>query len=131
MNKNVKIIKFNSNTFKSYGLDKNKNFIQAPMCECRCGSKCNIILENKEEILGFMFEILMNNDCEHCGIFAHGINCEYIALKVENETDEPIMFLGTEGTDKNVFSEIDKEFQLHCYGLIVETKIGEWEVIEH
>ena len=79
---------------------------------------------------GLMFNMLMDHECNHCAIFARRNNGEmYAALKVENETDNPVMFFGQKDNN-NFFKEWDDELDLHCYGLLVETKNGEWKIIE-
>lgn len=127
-----KLIKFRPEWFAAYGLDKEKNFLQSPVCECGCGGKMSVLLlKDTQDLFGFMFNMLMENDCFHCGLFAHAFNGNmYVALKVENESDEPVLFFGIEQTDMNFFKEWDDEVNLHCYGLIIETNKGKWKIIE-
>ena len=88
-----KMIKFRPEWFGAYGLDKDKNFLQAPLCECGCGEKANLVLEDIKELFQFMNMMLMENDCNHCAIFAYAFDgCMYAALKVENETDDNVLF---------------------------------------
>ena len=55
----------------------------APVCECGCGGKGVLLLENNPELFGFMFNMLMENECNHCAIFAHAFDGNmYAALKV-------------------------------------------------
>ena len=44
----MKIKKFNIRPewFGAYGLDKEKNFMQAPTCECGCGGKSVLLIDN-------------------------------------------------------------------------------------
>ena len=46
----MKIKKFNIRPewFGAYGLDKEKNFMQAPTCECGCGGK-GVLLKRIEQ----------------------------------------------------------------------------------
>ena len=126
-----KIIKFRPECFGAYGLDKNKNFLQASLCECGCGEKMNIVLEDVKELFQFMNAMLMENDCNHCAIFAYAFDgCMYAALKVENETDDPVLFFQIQESDLGFFREWDDELGLHCYGLIIETRNGLWKIIE-
>ena len=125
-----KLIKFIPEWFGIYGLDKEKNFLQAPVCECGCGGKAVLLLKDEKELFGFMFNVLMDHECNHCAIFARRNNGDmYAALKVENETDDPVMFFGQKDNN-NFFKEWDDELDLHCYGLLIETKNGEWKIIE-
>lgn len=127
-----KMIKFRPEWFGAYGLDKNKNFLQAPLCECGCGEKANLVLENIKELFQFMNAMLMENDCNHCAIFAYAFDGSmYAALKVENETDDPVLFFQIQESDLGFFREWDDELGLHCYGLIIETRNGLWKIIEN
>lgn len=62
------MIKFRPEWFGAYGLDKNKNFLQAPLCECGCGEKMSLVLETNKDLFQFMNVMLIENDCNHCGI---------------------------------------------------------------
>ena len=125
-----KLIKFRPEWFEAYGLDKEKNFMCAPVCECGCGEKAVLLLENNPELFSFMFNVLMENECNHCAIFAHAFDGNmYAALKVENEDDEPVKFFAQKG-NMNFFKDWDDIVEFHCYGLIIETKRGEWKIIE-
>lgn len=125
------MIKFRPEWFGAYGLDKNKNFLQAPLCECGCGEKMNLVLECNKDLFQFMNAMLMENDCNHCAIFAYAFDgCMYAALKVENETDNPVLFFQIQESDLGFFRECDDELGLHCYGLIIETRKGLWKIIE-
>lgn len=126
------MIKFRPEWFGAYGLDKNKNFLQAPLCECGCGEKASLVLEDIKELFQFMNAMLMENDCNHCAIFAYAFDgCMYAALKVENETDDPVLFFQIQESDLGFFREWDDELDLHCYGLIIETRNGLWKIIEN
>ena len=116
--------------FGAYGLDKEKNFLQAPVCECGCGGKAVLLLKDEKELFGFMFNVLMDHECNHCAIFARrNDGYMYAELKVENETDDPVMLFGQKDNN-DFFKEWDDELDLHYYGLLVETKNGEWKIIE-
>ena len=125
------MIKFRPEWFGAYGLDKNKNFLQAPLCECGCGEKMSLVLETNKDLFQFMNVMLIENDCNHCGIFAYAFDGSmYVALKVENETDDPVLFFQIKESDLGFFREWDDELELHCYGLIIETRKGLWKIIE-
>ena len=125
------MIKFRPEWFGAYGLDKKKNFLQAPLCECGCGEKMSLVLEDIKDLFQFMSMMLMGNDCNHCGIFAYAFDGSmYTALKIENETDDPVLFFQIKESDLGFFREWDDELELHCYGLIIETRKGSWKIIE-
>ena len=48
----MKIKKFNIRPewFGAYGLDKEKNFMQAPTCECGCGSKGVLLIDDQKDL---------------------------------------------------------------------------------
>ena len=55
MNKS-RIITFNRKpniTFEKCGLNIEKNFLQAPICECGCGGKASIVLNSQSDVSQF------------------------------------------------------------------------------
>ena len=129
----MKIKKYNIRPewFGAYGLDKEKNFMQAPTCECGCGGKGVLLINDRKELFGFMYNVLMENECNHCAIFSHSFDdTMFAALKVYNETCEPILFFSQE-ENMTFFKEWDDELELHCYGLMVEIQPGKWKIIEN
>ena len=133
-----KTVKFRARCFEGYGLNKFRNFMSAPECECGCGGKGYLVLETEEDLFGAMHGILADHDCNQCAIFAHAYNDEmYAAIKLsdveeyDGEVKEcPINFLGVKKTDMDFFRELDAEFCLHCYGLMIQRHDGTWEIIE-
>ena len=125
-------IKFRAKCFEAYGLNKFRNFMSAPDCECGCGGKGSLILKTEEDLFGFMYNMLMDNECNCCGIFAHGYDDKmYAAIKGEYEDNEdPVDFFGVEETDTDFFKELDATCGLHCYGLLVQNHKGTWDIIE-
>lgn len=137
-NKLVKT-KFRAKCFEAYGLNSFRNFLSAPECECGCGKKAVLCLEDTKVLFGFAHELLADHDCNQCAIFAHSYNDEMFAIvkldDVEgydecNSEEYPIHFLGIKETDMEFFKELDAEFGLHCYGLIIQNKDGNWEIID-
>ena len=57
----MKIKKYNIRPewFGAYGLDKEKNFMQAPTCECGCGGKGVLLINDRKELFGFIYNVLM------------------------------------------------------------------------
>ena len=131
--------KYRNKSFAGYGLNKFRNFLQSPNCECGCGEKANVILKDKKELFGFMNGLLLDNNCDCCAIFAHSYDGNlYTAIKCvveeentdENDDDSSVKFFGVKDDCLTFFQELDAEIGLHCYGLMIETKRGEWEIIE-
>lgn len=131
--------KFRAKCFEAYGLNNYRNFLCAPECDCGCGGKGSLILKDTKELFGFMHNMLAENECNQCAIFAHAYNDEMFAvIKVDNvegydesNPDEyPIKFFGIKATDMDFFKEWDAEIRLHCYGLMIQNKDGNWDIIE-
>ena len=104
--------------------------MQAPTCECGCGGKSVLLIDNQKDLFRFMYDVLMENECNHCAIFSLAFDDTMIAaLKVDNKTDDPVLFFAQE-ENMAFFKEWDDELELHCYGLMVESQLGEWKIIE-
>ena len=136
-----KIVKVRAKCFESYGLNKFRNFLAAPECECGCGHKGHLILEDEEALFGFMYDMLSDIECSRAAIFAHAYDDKmYAAIKVmdddydfdeEYDPDEnPIKFFGINDTDMDFFREWDGEIRLCCYGLMIQRHDGNWDIIE-
>ena len=134
--------KFRAKCFEAYGLNNFRNFLSAPECDCGCGGKGSLILEDTKELFGFMHIMLAEHDCNQCAIFAHAHNDEMFAIVKLDDVSEyddcdeidseeyPIKFFGIKETDMDFFKEFDAEFGLHCYGLLIQNNNGSWDIIE-
>lgn len=152
--------KFRNKSFAGYGLNKFKNFMKAPQCECGCGGTCSLVINNNEDLFGFMNEMLLDNGCNCSAIFAHSYDDKLYAAILcvddddyeeyeDNENDDidkvdfddedadnvdenksPVKIFGTSDEYLEFFQEWDAELTLHCYALMIETKKGQWEIIE-
>lgn len=124
--------------FKNYGLNKFRNFLKAPPCDCGCGGKAQPVLHSTKELFHFCYEMLAYNECCQCAIFAHGndgkmwaiVKLDEVDLDIEYDTEEcPVKFFGIEEYDPDFFSKFDAEFELHCYGLMIQDK-DVWRIVE-
>ena len=104
----------------------------AAIAAAREGAKVALV-----ERFGFLGGMLSENDCDQCAIFAYGFDgqlyagLKYVTWDEENNTEKVEMtVLSTDEENLEFFQEVDAEFGLHCYGLIIETKNGEWKIIE-
>lgn len=92
----MNIVKFKWNlenlTLDDFGLDPELNMLFTPTCNCGCGEKAKVCLENREDILGFCCGILSEMDCEWCAIFA--IDEENKMIGVIKD-DEEFEYIGT------------------------------------
>ena len=131
MNK-TKIITFNrkpSITFEKCGLNIEKNFLQAPICECGCGGKASIVLNSQSDVSQFCGQMCAENDCNQCAVFAINKDNSLIgAIKLGDD----IRIIGSTGSldDYGTLGEIADEFELHCYGLICWYEDNFYNVIE-
>ena len=131
MNK-TKIITFNrkpSITFEKCGLNIEKNFLQAPICECGRGGNASIVLYSQSDV------------CPFCGLMCaglDGIQCAVFAINKDNsligaiKLGYDIRIIGSTGSldDYGTLGEIADEFELHCYGLICWIKDNLYDVVE-
>ena len=120
----------NQTTFEYYGLDINKNFLQAPKCECGCGGYAGIVLETDQDVSDFVYTMLDEYECNHCGIFVLKKNNDILmGLKLDGEIK---CYAGEKsGQDKNdkIFADIQKELDLHAYGLLEQISDDTYKII--
>lgn len=122
------IIKFRIEKFSAYGLNAFRNFMSAPDCDCGCGG---IMLDDNDEVFGFMNAMLQEHDCECSAIFAIDYDGAMYAGVLEPECEEDsIHIMGIPNTNMDFFADIDAEFRLCCYGLMIEIEPGVWKIVE-
>lgn len=124
--------KFDNITFDMCELDKEKNFLQAPICECGCGGYMDICAYD-DEISDICEQIVEANDCNHCGIFAitSRNNCIFALKMYDDEVDEVVInaFQKYAIDDYGDIGKIANELELHCYGLLVCKKPGLYRIV--
>ena len=54
----------------------------------------------------------------------------YIAIKTDDNPDDSVTLYGIDKLDMEFFKKWNDKFDFHCYGLVVESKPGEWKIIE-
>lgn len=114
-------------TLKSCGLDPEYNFLKAPICECGCGRKTNIVLYDNDDVLDFCAMMCDVNGCEYCGVFAITEDKSIlIAIKTEDGID---CFEGDYSNPKYI-GKLVKDIKLHCFGLIVFDGNDSYRVVE-
>lgn len=116
-----------AHTFAYYGLDKSKNFLQAPICECGCGHYAHLILKTDNDIYGFMHTMLEEWDCEHCAIFT---------VKNDNEVlmgiklSDGIQCYKCQGDGhRDLFKGIQEDFEFHCYGILEQVDEKSYSIL--
>lgn len=133
MNINTNIIDFVWNfrnlKLKDFGLDSEYNMLCAPVCECGCGEKMNILLADDDDIYGFCYELVDIQDCNYCVVFAINEKNEMLgAIKYDGE----IECVGSDGVIED-YANIGLMFddlELHQYGIIVNVGDGEYKILE-
>lgn len=119
-------------TFDMCGLDKEKNFLQAPLCECGCGNYMDICAYD-DEITDICEQLVEVNDCNHCGVFSitSRNNCVFALKMYDDETDEVVIdvFQKDVINDYGDIGKIADELELHCYGLLVCKKPGLYRIV--
>ena len=110
------------NTYPLYGLNRYRRFMKAPV---KNGKPMEIVLEGKEEVQEFCTEVLKKYDCPESGIFAVFKDGLMMALWKITEGDD-MAIVEAEGDDIHLFAEIDGEFRLCCYNLMIEGEDNKW-----
>lgn len=134
MNINTNIIDFvwNFKNFKlnDFGLDPEYNMLCAPVCECGCGEKMNVLLESDDDdLLDFCYNMVDIQECNYCVVFAiNEKNKMVAAVKIDGE----IECVGSDGVIED-YADIGLMFddlELHQYGIIVNVGDGEYKILE-
>ena len=126
---------FKVNEFAIRGLNKYRNILKAPTCDC-CNEPAMLCLKTDEDIVDFCATVLLENGCSRSAIFLYYLNGKQRVIltvpgwddKEECEYIENIGSAYVEGNDG--FAEFDAEIGLHCYGLIIQKNKEEWMIQE-
>lgn len=139
--------KFKIDEFAVRGLNKYRNFISPPLCEC-CNEPMEMLFETKEELDEFCEEVLLENGCSHSAIFLiYKDGRQRVIFTIpewdhyepedpDDETDigydyEYIDAIGVgDVKDNDGFAVFDAKMGLHCYGLMIEQETNKWMVQE-
>lgn len=107
-------------TFSAYGLNKERNLLTGidPLVE----------VEDIEEMIETAVELLLLSECEESAIFLHSLDGQTIAVIRQGE-DCIMTYPEKEKNKYSFFSEIDGEYRLCCYGLMIETNNNQWKII--
>lgn len=128
-NKLVKKNRFENITFAELGLDEEFNFLEAPYCDCGCGNKMLLVIDDIQQFCG---DMLYEDECDWCGLFVIRLNGTVLVTLKTGCTEEDINFMemkAPHGNYKNI-GDIFDEMELHKYGLLVEVRKGEYKIIE-
>lgn len=120
-------VKSHAHTFAYYGLDKRKNFLQAPICTCGCGHYANLILKNDDDVCSFMHTMLEEWDCSHCAIFTVK-NGNEVLMGVKLEDDIKCYKCVAE-CHRDLFKDIQNDFEFHCYGILEQVDANSYRIV--
>ena len=131
---------FKVDEFAMRSLNKYKNFLTAPDCECGCGGKSMPILED-DEVYDFCGCVLSDMECDNCAIFlVHKDGKQEIVHKHiiwdEDTDDEEISIDVLSMKDKkcdleiDFFAKVDAMLQFHHYALLLERDNDVWDICE-
>lgn len=116
-------------TFDSYGLNNLRSFISSPDCDCGCGGKMKVMLDTHDDMFEFCAELLVDHGCPESAIFAYAYDDKMYAIVFDGES-EAVDVIEAKEPNMDFFKMIDAELRLCCYGLIIETSPGEWDILE-
>ena len=115
--------------FKICGLDPDMNMLCAPVCDCGCGEKCEIVLESQDEIKDFCGSTVYEVGIDRCAVFVITNTDElFIAIK-EGET---ITIAKAEdiSDDYGYIGEIVENLELDAFGLLVQVEDELFKIVE-
>ena len=126
--------------FAMRSLNKYKNFLTAPDCECGCGDKSMTILED-DDVYDFCGCVLSDIECDNCAIFlVHKDGKQEIVHKHiiwdEDTDDEEVSIdvLSTKNKKDDLeidfFAKVDAMLQFHHYALLLERDNNVWDICE-
>lgn len=122
---------FRNESFESYGLTKEKNWLEAPVC---CDNKCHLCLPAEtEELCDALSALLMEAEGKNSAMFLHKMDGTlFTMLKITNQESEVHFFTNQIADERHIpiFSLFAKEYDLDSYALLVQVKEEEWKVVE-
>ena len=122
----------NKVTFEYCGLDKENNFLQAPICPCGCGNYMSLILKDEDDVFSFMHTMLEEDECNHCAIFVLK-NDGYAFMGVKLDGDVQCYLTKNKAYKvtgwKDIFKDIQDEFEFHCYGLLEQVDEESYRIV--
>lgn len=117
-------------TFEKCGLDVERNFLQAPTCECGCGTKTNLVLNTDDDVLDFCGCMCTDNECCQCAVFAITKENKLLGAVKCGEDNIQLIQSTTNTFDLKDIGFMAEQLELHCYGLLNWKKDNLWEIVE-
>lgn len=117
-------------SFEPFGLNKYKNLLYAPECECGCGEKEKLFLNEYDDLYQFAYNVLYNDQSECCALFVDDFYDMFAFIKNIDDEDNPLTIIYNDYKYLDFFAEIDAKFCFESYGLIMKTPYGNYRIIE-
>ena len=114
-------------TFRSCGLNRAYNQLQAQICPCGCGHYMDLVLKDGNDVASFICSMLAEFDCEHCAIFAIKQDGNLIC-GLKTNGDIICYHLRTNNAKKEI-ADMQNMFKFHCYGLLQQTGDESYAII--
>ena len=118
------------NNFAAYGLNRKRNFLKAPVCDCK--EDAYLYLAELDDVKDWCIEVLSTYGCDEVAVFCVFKDGRYTAfVKQPDVEDEGLIYIHVKPTKAHdMFASLDAEFRLCCYGMITELEDGIWRVEE-
>lgn len=130
---------FRAKFFSAYGLDKEKNFLEAPRCGCVDDNGKDegmlLVVESEDELHDFMIESVVRCSDARCAVFAHASNNDmFVVIKNMDAASfgrNPVHSYRAKEFNLEFFKIAASEYSLDSYALLVQELDGSWSVIEN
>ena len=115
--------------YSYYGLNRKRNFLEAPDCECGCGGKMVICLSDDNELFSFCANVLSDHDCSKSAVFIirHDGKMQMAIYEPKEKAARAATF---ENPTTHSFSDFEGTVHLCCYSLLIEQSKGEYMIAE-
>ena len=121
--------KFKFNHFATYGLNKLRNLLQAPVCD-DCGGTGRLVFEEPDEVFEMCASLLDDMGFDNTAIFLVTKDGEYHAVIYYYSEDDKPEAAQIRGEGLDFFAEVDANLVLDGYGLLLQHDDGSWEICE-
>lgn len=115
--------------YSYYGLNRKRNWMKAPDCDCGCGGKMLLCLENDDELFSFCADVLSEHKCSESAIFIVRQDGE-MQIAIYNSKDNTVIGAKVKEPSTHAFADYDGTEHLCCYSMLIEQKKGEYLIAE-
>ena len=108
-------------TPEDFGLDRKKNMLKAPRCDCGCGAKLELVLD-EDEVIDYIANVLARVKSEWCAIIIiRPDKSALIVHRCENDIEAHELVMHS----WQWFGDTVKEAEFDLWGVLLEN--GEYE----